>query len=112
MIVNNKELISDVEHLTPLGKSDHEVLSFKLYLADKHEAENIELYFDMKNGNFSQMRSELKELDWSILPDLDVENSWTLIKIKFMRLCREISHNAKLKETKMGGSNPNGWVKR
>ena len=80
VLTNNEALISDVNHLTPLGKSDHEVLTFSLYVADRKESEKIETKFDMNKGNFEQMRVEFSQIDWACLDDLSVEQCWVKLK--------------------------------
>ena len=80
VIVNNEKVISEVEHLPPIGKSDHEVLKFNLYLADRKKTEIQEKRYDMKKANFEQMRRELQGRDWSMLTEMNVEECWETIK--------------------------------
>jgi hypothetical protein len=82
VIVNDEKVISEVEHLPPLGKSDHEVLKFQLYLAEKEEERTHYSKFDFNKANFKQMQRDMQEVDWSVLLDLNVEQCWDSLKGK------------------------------
>ena len=59
-------MVSDVEHISPVGKSDHETLVFSLYVCEeKQKEQEQELKYDLNKGNFAQMRTEFDEFDWS-----------------------------------------------
>jgi hypothetical protein len=80
VIVNNDSLVSDIEHLCPIGKSDHEVLSCKLYIdiGDAQIVDNIKL--NLKKGNYDKIRYDVGKKDWEELNKLSVEECWNVIK--------------------------------
>ena len=80
IIVNDEAFISDVDHFSPLGKSDHEVLLFSLYACDKNIESVNEKCYDIKSANFDKMREEIKVINWNILHDMNVEQCWNKIK--------------------------------
>ena len=80
ILVNDENLVSDISHFNPLGKSDHDVLVFKLYINIKVIENSTNEKFDIFRGNFDQMRKDMLSKDWSELEDLDVEDGWSLLK--------------------------------
>ena len=81
IFINDEQLVSDIDHLSPLGKSDHEVLAFFLYIADKvYQKKTDDMKFDMKKANYTKMRLELKIVDWTCLQEKSVNESWKYIK--------------------------------
>ena len=81
--------VSDVQHQAPLGKSDHNVISFKFncYLDYAKPREKF-LY---NKGDFNAMRVQLTEEKWvegfvTTTIDKSVENMWGLIKTKMLSL--------------------------
>ena len=78
-MVNDDSLISDIEHHCPLGKSDHEVLIFKLYIGSRLQQKcGHALCF--ARGRYDQMRAALHLHDWSDCWDMEVEALWSKIK--------------------------------
>ena len=39
VLVNEESMVSDTEHLSPIGKSDHETLVFSLYVYEEKQKE-------------------------------------------------------------------------
>ena len=80
IIVNDEKLVSDIQHNSPIGKSDHDVLIFKLYVENERK-QNEDIYkYDLCKGDFDSMRSYLLEQNWTRLADMDVESCWLEIK--------------------------------
>jgi len=82
VLVNDEQLISDITHMAPVAKSDHNVLYFQLY-TDALENVTSETYrYNMSKGNFEKMRREFSEIDWTHLNTLEVEECWADIRDK------------------------------
>ena len=74
-------MVSDIERLSPVGKSDVETLVFSLYVCEeKHREQEQELKYDFSKGNFAQMRTEFDEFDWSCILDTSINQCWEIIK--------------------------------
>ena len=81
VLVNDEQLLSDITHYCPLGKSDHDVLIFNLYVKEKKESREEENRFDLGRGNYNALRKDFESRDWKDLNNLDVESCWNLIKV-------------------------------
>ena len=80
VLVNDVRLISDIEHLCPFAKSDHEVLTFTLYVDEKESTKETTMRFDLPKGNYSAMREDLSSVDWTALTSHDTDKCWETIK--------------------------------
>jgi hypothetical protein len=80
VLVNDETLVSDIIKYCPLGKSDHDVLLFKLYVEVKEAETDSADRYDLQKGDYVAMRKEFARLDWTSLQDLDVEGCWVNIK--------------------------------
>ena len=80
VLVSEENLISNIVHYDPVGKSDHDILSFQLYVSNlKNEKQSNEV-FNLNKGNYDKFRNILKGYDWSILDKMGVEETWNYIK--------------------------------
>ena len=75
VIVNDEDFISVIEHSSPLGNSDHEMLHFSLYMPETPKKEEHIKIFNMKRGNYKKMREELANYTWDI-----ANQNWLLEK--------------------------------
>ena len=66
VIVNDEDFISTIEHSSPLGNSDHDVLSFSLYMPTSPPKESFIKIFNMKKGDFATMREEIANHKWNL----------------------------------------------
>lgn len=80
VIVNNELLVSDIQHHSPIGKSDHEVLIFELYVNKSIEKEQLNEKFNYKKADFQKMKEDIKKINCNQLIDLNVEECWEKIK--------------------------------
>ena len=51
VIVNDDSLVSEITHNSPFGKSDHEVLTFSLYVKNMKPKEESQMKYNWKKGN-------------------------------------------------------------
>ena len=92
LILTNEELqVGEVKHLPPLGKSDHDVLSFDFicYIDSNSKKEK----FMYSKANFTDMKNELLASDWTASYTDLCKNSktnpndhWIFIKTKLLEL--------------------------
>ena len=86
ILVNEVRFISEVKHSSPIGKSDHETLTFTLYTGvDRASDQETTLRYDFNRGNYHQMRIILGEVKLTHLLDMDVDNCWNDIKSQIQR---------------------------
>ncbi len=87
MIFTNKGLVSDIDVLPPLGKSDHGVILFKVHCSyQRSQKTKTKMLFD--RGNYNAIRREL-DIDWNQLLDNNtVHKCWTTFKEKVTDACK------------------------
>ena len=92
LIFTNEEMqVSEVQHTPPLGKSDHDVLTFEFHCYIDHSKPKDRHNF--KKGNYSEMRKRLVESGWikqyvelSDTPDVTPEILENSLKSKILEL--------------------------
>ena len=92
LIFTNEEMqVSEVKHMSPLGKSDHEVLSFNFqcYLNYSKQKER----YNFSKGNYTAMRKYLKDSNWieefrKLASNIELrpEDLWNALKLKILEL--------------------------
>ena len=83
ILVNETDLISDIDHKCPLGKSDHQILTFTLYVnAKETEVKDTIQSYNLKNADYNSIRKYFADLDWKHLESLDTEHCWKDIRNK------------------------------
>ena len=77
ILTNEEQMVNNIEYSSPLGKSDHCMLSFdfncyiKIYISQR----NIRLH---NRGRFQEFRESLDKMEWeSLLSDAnDIDQNW------------------------------------
>ena len=92
LIFTNEELhVSEIRHNPPLGKSDHDVLSFdfQCYVDYSKSKET----YRFSKGDFTSTRKSLNESNWiddylglASRPDVDLEDLWNSLKSNILDL--------------------------
>ena len=77
ILTSDDELISEIEHRDPLGKSDHQVLTFDMMINSEDDVTTYRHKFNLPKGNYNTMRKEVSNFDWNQLSELDVNEMWT-----------------------------------
>ncbi len=62
LFTNEENMVSDLRHLAPLGKSDHCVLAFKFHVYTPETRRNVPKY-QFHKGDYQQMRRDMDQ-DW------------------------------------------------
>ena len=82
VLLNEEGMIQDIEYLSPLGKSDHLVISFNLICYIQQIKRVKEIYCHEK-GNYTNVREELEQINWNEElgnREKDINAQWNFIK--------------------------------
>ena len=89
LLTNEEQQVSDVSHHSPLGKSDHSVITFNYHCyLDYTKPKN---YYNYRKADFNAMIDELESSNWlstfmSEGKDKDPETLWASLKSKLLEL--------------------------
>jgi len=78
LILTNTDFINDVDHLSPLGKGDHEILTFNCNTSNISTSSTHKRNYN--KGNYDALRNHL-DVDWEsiLLPHKDnIEQMWNI----------------------------------
>lgn len=81
ILVNDDSLMSNVTHLPPLGKSDHDVLTFELYIKRTKEKQHVNYKYNLSKGDYANFRTYINNESFSHNP-VTVEDLWIEFKTK------------------------------
>ena len=90
ILTNEENLISNINIESPLGASDHSLISFCVDCCTPQSEPKIKVIYD--KGDYSKMKNELNKLDWEILfqnHEDDVNMQWELFKNIYLSLEEE-----------------------
>ena len=83
ILTNDEHLVEKLEHLSPLGKSDHSMLSFEMKIKDTSNYQPRTV-FNYDKGNYGNMIKDLS-IDWQtefLQSGQDTTKQWELLKSK------------------------------
>ena len=83
ILTNDEHLVEKLEHLSPLGKSDHSMLSFEMKIKDTSNYQPRTV-FNYDKGNYGNMMKDLS-IDWQtefLQSGQDTTKQWELLKSK------------------------------
>ena len=89
VLVSEDELVSNITHIAPLGKSDHDNLIFQLYIPIEHTVNNNYTRYIMNKGNYKKMRDELSKFNWEEYNNISVEAKWDHLKSIILKLMND-----------------------
>ena len=94
VLTSEENMVDEVISSSPLGKSDHVVLSWKLYIEagkgrGKDPNGSCSSRLNYNKGDYEGMCASLAECDWSSLEGLEVEDMWK----QFKEILHSITHN-------------------
>ena len=87
LILSNDEYIIDVENLSPLGRSNHCILTFEILCTIKLNNYTKRKYY--KNADFDRMRIEFSKIDWKTKfkdSDTNINRQWEILKTELKLL--------------------------
>ena len=78
LFTNDNSIINSIDHSAPLGSSDHDVLLIcvnipKIIIAPPEPRLNF------SKTDFKGLKEAMSKVDWSILSDLDIDQSWDFL---------------------------------
>ena len=79
ILTNDEDFVYNIQHLDPMGKSDHDTLLFGLDIVRSKVCKVSNYIYSLKKGNYDDFRQYVRDVDWSNQDD-DVENRWNKIK--------------------------------
>ena len=102
-MTNVEEIITDIDHLSPLGKSDHSVLSLKINCYSRiNTYAKQKIYYN--KANYEEIKNELNKIDWkTTLDSKDINQQWEIFVTKIKEQIKnylpqkEITNNTKRK---------------
>ena len=80
ILVNDNDLVSEICYLDPLGKSDHNILSYNLSVSMKKIKQETKYVYDLNKGDYTRLRDVIRTYDWSVLEHKEVEEAWVYLK--------------------------------
>ena len=84
VLVNDEKFISNITHSAPFGKSDHETLTFNLYINEPTQSKETDYIYDLGKGNYKNMRQELSKIQWSEVEGGTVNEYWSYLKTSIL----------------------------
>ena len=105
LFTNAEEIVSNLEHWPPLGKSHHSALYFEVQVRIKHSSGHS-VKFQPDKGDFDGMRTYLREINWDdrLTSEVSVDETWKVIQDE---LIKSINIFVPKKKFKQGLSNSN-----
>ena len=82
VFTDDQNRIDNITHTSPLGNSDHMVLTFNYIVKQDIEYKPKNVY-NYNKGNYENMREDLRQLNWNeelAKHDHDIEQQWNIIK--------------------------------
>ena len=90
VITNIERMVTDIEHMSPLGKSDHSILSLKLSCYSKINTYNkTKIYYD--KADYDTIKNELNDAEWinNIQNNQeDINKQWEIFTTKVNQLIK------------------------
>ena len=87
IFTNEENMISDLEYLSPLGKSDHCVMQFQFNCYTKIKINNRNrMCYD--KGNYKDFNKEMDDINWKVLlnENDDINKNWHKFQDKLCEL--------------------------
>ena len=75
---NDDNLVQGVAHRAPLGKSNHDIITFELNVIIPRYALPDSVLYD--KGKYDEFRSYVSNFDWCVMKNSNLEESWSIIK--------------------------------
>ncbi|XP_060606940.1 uncharacterized protein LOC132759227 [Ruditapes philippinarum] len=103
LVFSSEELlVNNIEHFSPLGKSDHIVITFGIDCNSSNEAYMKES-FTYDRGNYDEMKTDLSNVDWiSEFQGKEVNENWIFFKDKITESMKKHIPVKKIKSSNRG----------
>ncbi|CAH8832335.1 unnamed protein product, partial [Trichobilharzia szidati] len=81
VLTSDQLLVENVQITTPIGSSDHAVITFDIVLRERLQWDNTQPYLCYNKANYTEMRRLLSEANWpKNWTELTVEEHWRVVK--------------------------------
>ena len=86
IFTNEEDMVSDIQILSPLGKSDHSVILFDFICETETNTPQIKSMF--QKGDYTKMAKLMNEVKWEELYDYedDIDKQWEFFKDRFTEI--------------------------
>ena len=81
VFTKEEDMVTDVEHWSPLGKSHHQTLLFS-YICYSEDKPPQEVRYNFPKGDYTKLAGILNDENWEKLDSLDAHNSWQYLNDK------------------------------
>lgn len=98
ILCNDDASFEDLIHNTPVGSSDHTVLTFAIrhkYHVKESVPQNYRNYY---KGNYDRAKVLIQQTNWTELTEGCIEASWNLFKTRIEDICSQTIPNKKCKQ--------------
>ena len=90
IFTNEDNMVSSLEHLSPLGKSHHQVLKFVYTCYTEEQEDNRGKRFAFLKGDYDRLRELIRNHSWEDeLKDLDVKEAWCYVEMQLLKAMEE-----------------------
>lgn len=87
VFANRSDLVSNVLHHPPIGKSHHSCITFEVDFGFSIPNKSKGKRYFFNKGNFEKMRQEFEDMDWKVVLDSkSVDETWLCISEKIKEL--------------------------
>ena len=87
LFTNEENLLSNMEILQPLGKSDHSIIKFSIPISSEQTKPIIKVQYE--KGDYTKFKEDLSKINWADElnkhPE-DVNEQWTFFKTNFSKI--------------------------
>ena len=91
VMTNNEQMVTKIDHLSPLGKSDHSILALKLNCYSKiNTYSKLKIYYD--KADYASIKQELNDTQWinKIQTNQnDINKQWEIFTYKINELIKK-----------------------
>jgi hypothetical protein len=108
VLTNNENIVNEITHLPPLGKSDHDILQISLHpdiLSTSKQIAKPKLL--LNKGRYNELRRDLGTTDWNHLHQLNASEAWNFLH-KTLNTVKE----QYIPTTKNHGKKKHLWIDR
>ena len=89
ILMNEEDLVERIEYKAPVGKSDHEVLTWQVTVSVIRTSTKLKKLNYWK-GNYAELSARLEEIDWEMeMCQHTVEEKWIFFRNIVVKLANE-----------------------
>lgn len=89
VLTNDEGFVEDMRYLSPVGLSDHLLLSFAIRCRSMKDCQVANSSKNYHKGNYEKANTLISQTDWSVLNENTIEHSWNFFKTKIEEICND-----------------------